>query len=317
MSSVLALLVLTLGCVVARGADRLLAGAAWTWRHPRVARRLWNAAAASQLGCLVTLALLLAHDVWEHLMLWVTGAAKPDLHAAYLGDRVVSTTWNWVVLVAVIALVAPALSWSTRLRTAERRRQAHRLLPGRRQPCGDAVLLVTPAPGPFLYCLPGRRVFGARPALVIATEEAWNRLSTAERRAAVAHELAHLHRSHHRSVALAEAFAATAGRLGALPHYATELRRLIELEADDDAGRTHGRRTVARALLRLSTIPEPSHSPEAALSLGSHEIRRRVLRLLEPAVPSELALRASARTAAACLVAAPPAMLVAPLLLIL
>ena len=318
MSGFLALLVLTLGCLVARGADRLLHEAAWTWRHPRVARRLWTACAASQVGYVLALALLLAHDVWEHSLLWLTGAAKSDLHAAYAGGRDVSTTWNWTVVLALVALAAPAWSWVRRLRAAEHRRQAHRLLPGRRRRWDDAVLLLTPAAGPALYCLPGRRLFGSHPPLIIASEDAWTRLTDEERRAAVAHELAHLRRRHHRSVAMAETFAATAGRLGALPHYATEMRRLVELEADDDAGRAHGRHAVASALLRLSTGPGgPSRSPEAALSLGGRDVGRRVRRLLDPAAPAGLSLRATARAAATCLVAAPPALLASPLLLVL
>lgn len=278
---------------------------------------MWTACAASQVGCVLALSMLLAHDVWEHLLLWLTGAAKSDLHAAYAGGRDVSTTWNWTVVLALLTLAAPAWSWAKRVRAAEHRRQAHRLLPGRRRRWDDAVLLLTPASGPALYCLPGRRLFGSHPPLVIASEDAWTRLTDGERRAAVAHELAHLRRRHHRSVSLAETFAATAGRLGALPHYATEMRRLVELEADDDAGRAHGRHTVASALLRLSTGPGPFQSPEAVLSLGGRDIGRRVLRLLDPAAPAHLTLHATVRVAAACLVAAPPALLASPLLLVL
>lgn len=316
MGNVLAFVVLALGVVVARGGDRVLVEAGWTWRHPRLARRLWNACAASQVGCLLAFGLLLAHDVWEHSLLWVTGAAKPDLHVAYAGDRDVSASWNLAALLPVVALTVIGGLWIARLRAAERRRQAHRLLPGRREPCAGAVLLLLPTPDSLLYCLPRRRVFGSRPPLVVASEEAWARLTYAERRAALAHELAHLRRGHHRAVSIAEVFAATAGRLGALPHYATEVRRLIELEADDEAGRAHGRRTVATALLSLSTASPPSPSRGAALALGGHDVRRRVLRLLEPAEPTGPVLRALARVAAAGLVATPPALLVAPLLVL-
>lgn len=317
MSGLLVLLVLTFGCLVARGADALLHEAAWSWRHPRMARRLWTACAASQVGCVLALALLLAHDVWEHSLLWLTGAAKPDLHAAYAGSRDVSTTWNWTVVLVLVALAVPAWSWSRRHRTTERRRLAHRLLPGARRQWDDAVLLLTPTSGAVLYCLPGRRLLGAQPPLVIASEDAWTRLTDDERRAAVANELAHLRRRHHRSVALAETFAATAGRLGALPHYAEEVRRLVELEADDDAGRAHGRHTVASALLRLSSPPGPSPSPVTALPLGGSDVARRVRRLLAPAAPAGLILRATARMVATSLVAVPPALLASPLLLVL
>lgn len=71
-------------------------------------------------------------------------------------------------------------------------------------------------------------------------------------------------------MSVAEAFVATAGRLGALSHYASEVRRLVELEVDDDAGRAHGRPTVASALLRLSTGARSPWSPDAALGLGDH-----------------------------------------------
>lgn len=316
MSIVLSFCVVAFAVLTARGVDRFMHDAAWTWRHPRIARRLWVSCAVSLAGCLLTLALLLAHDVWEHALLWLTDAAKPDLHAAYAGGRDVGTAWNWAAAIAVALLAAPACWWARQAWAAEGRRRVHRALDGRRQAWGGSTLLVTADADAPLYCVPGRRIFGVRRHVVVASESSWEQLSDEERGAAMAHELAHLRHRHHTTVALAEAFAGTAGRVGALPHLAAEVRRLVELEADDEAGRRFGRHVVASALLRLSVVARPSGTATGALQAGGGDTHRRVLRLLGPAVPASPVMRASTFCAAGALIALPPFLLAAPLTIV-
>lgn len=265
--------------------DRWLVRAPWTSRFPGTALLLWHSCAVTFIGSLAAAPILLAHDVLEQSLLWLTQAEKSALHLAYAGDREINPLWNVGALVVPLGLAAWAVIWALQRTAAEHRRLPHRQLRGQHLAArGHTDVVVVPDPRRLAYCLPRRPGRGRAPDLrrakIVVSEAAWRALSRDELDAAVAHELAHLRRRHHSTVMFAQAVTATFGWTRALESYVDQVRRLVELEADDDAATTHGARTVARALLALSG-PQPGRT--AALPMGSGQVGERVRRLLRPA----------------------------------
>ncbi len=94
-------------------------------------------------------------------------------------------------------------------------------------------------------------------------------------------------------VLAAEIFAAALARVPVAIVGAAQVRRLVELAADDAAVRRHGRWPLAEALLVMAH----ANTPAGALAAAAGSVSERVLRLAAEPAPLG-ALRASAAAAA-------------------
>lgn len=262
------------------GVDRLLARARWVSRHPRHALVVWHATALACLGAVSGVSLLLAHDVLEHGLLWLLHADKGELHLAYAGARSVDGLWNVAALLPIVVLLAVLAVVTTKAIADERRRRQFRWLPGSSRRFGAEAgvrVAVVDHAVPAAHCVPGR---GGRD-LIVLTSAAIAQLSATEVQAALEHERAHLRLRHHRMILLADSLAAILAPVGALRSYPSQVRRLVELDADDVAVRRFGHRTVASALLAMCT-PLPNPAGDApSLSFTGSAAAARVRRLLE------------------------------------
>ncbi|HEU5332661.1 MAG TPA: M56 family metallopeptidase [Actinocrinis sp.] len=107
------------------------------------------------------------------------------------------------------------------------------------------------------YCLPGR---GGR---IVVTSKAIQLLTADQLSAVLAHERAHLRGRHHLLITFAAALRRAVPRVRLIAYTDREVRRLVELLADDAAARDHGALTVATALAVLGA----GHVPGGALGV--------------------------------------------------
>ncbi|MEV5540258.1 M56 family metallopeptidase [Saccharopolyspora shandongensis] len=128
------------------------------------------------------------------------------------------------------------------------------------------------------YCVPGRG------STVVFTTGALSRLVPAERDAVLAHEIAHLRGKHHLVVGWAAILARAFPFVPLLKAASQEIARLAEWIADDQAGRRHGNRAVARALTVMATSNRKStiRVPKTALAAVGSGVPERVRRLVQP-----------------------------------
>jgi len=255
----------------------LLREAAWPARAPRLAIAVWLALATSVLLSVAcgafTLSVrlhLVSTDLATFFHLCVT-----HVRSAYATPGGAVTTTLALVL---LTLVWARCLWgvATTLRHAAQQRKRQLLILGlvaSRDPELDVLVLDHSAPAAF--CLPGR---GRN---IIVTSTALALLSRDELAAVIAHERAHLRGRHHLIVALSQ------GLLRAFPGIPVftwghqQVRRLVELAADDWACRHHRKSSVAGAILLLAAGTVPA----AALALGSEATTLRLERLTTTPIP--------------------------------
>jgi Zn-dependent protease with chaperone function len=171
------------------------------------------------------------------------------------------------VLFRLVGCAATA-GWTThRLRVRHRELLS---LVGRRDPDLDAYVIDDDTAR--VYCLPGR---GGR---VVFTSAALSRLSAAQRDAVLAHERAHLRGRHHLLVASAALLRHAFPRVRLFTQACEHTALLIEMRADDVAGRGCGRRPLAEALIMLTS----RITPQAALGAAGICTTARIERLLRP-----------------------------------
>jgi len=282
--AVAALLVVALA--TGAGGDRYLAHARWVRFNPRLGLIVWHATATAFVLSVVGTCALLAHDVFEHALMWALHADKTSLHMTYTGGRSVPRGWNVLAFIAVVfalmlgvALTRNSLMDRHRrglIRSAARHGQREKPRAGHDRRPHTVVTIEHPAPA--VFCVPGRT------DLIVMTASARESLSEPERSAAIEHELAHLRRRHHRSVLVAESVSATCRRLGALRSYSSEVRRLVEMDADDEAVSRCGSKTVASALLTLSVLRRratAAQGPLAGLAFEVEDAGSRIRRILQ------------------------------------
>ncbi|SHF28565.1 M56 family metallopeptidase [Streptoalloteichus hindustanus] len=183
-----------------------------------------------------------------------------------------------VSLTVAVRLVVVTASLARRRSEAVRRHRAATDLLGRLDERSGA--LVVDHPTPVGYCLPGR------PRRIVLSSAAVATLDEPQLAAVVAHERAHLDGRHHLLVAVA---AVLAGALPGLPLLRTtrdQVELLVERAADESAGRRHGRRVLAGALLRMAAglVPDasPGTAPDTALSATGANLATRMDYLLTP-----------------------------------
>lgn len=160
--------------------------------------------------------------------------------------------------------------------TTSAARRARRLRATSAEGAGEPVVIL-PTARPTAFAVPGR------PGHVVVSQGMLRSLDRDERRALLAHERAHLRRSHHRYVWACEVAAS------ALP-LLRPLRRAVRLSterwADEDAAAEVGdRRLVARAICRAALV-QHEREPVGRLAMAARDVPRRVEALLEhPARP--------------------------------
>ncbi len=110
---------------------------------------------------------------------------------------------------------------------------------------------------PACYCLPGRR------GRIVVTTRAIELLTPAQLGAVLAHERAHQRGRHHLLITLCWTLRRSFPGVRLIDYTDREVRRLVELLADDAAARHHGRHTVAAALAVLGD----GHVPGGALGV--------------------------------------------------
>jgi hypothetical protein len=158
---------------------------------------------------------------------------------------------------------------------ARLRRRAHAALlhlAGRRDRTLNATILEHEQAAS--YCLPGR------PGRIVVTSRAIELLTADQLGAVLAHERAHLRGHHHLLLTAASALRRAIPGVRLLSDTDREVRRLVELIADDAAAREHGPLNVATALAVLGT----GHVPRGALGVahGPNPLAR-ITRLANPA----------------------------------
>jgi Zn-dependent protease with chaperone function len=283
----------------------------WLTRAPRLGATLLLAAAWSVLGALFLAGLTIAlpGTVLSSGLSDLLGACILRLRAAYVTPGGAAAAGAGLSLSAAIAA---RTVWAgiavVRMRLAERRRQ-HLLIAlcGRRLPTRDAVVLDRPEPA--AYCLAGRT------DPVVLTTGVVQLLSPEQLGAVLAHEQAHRSARHHRLLAAA---ALAAGALPELPFVADlprDVRRLLEMHADDMAADSHDPDALASALVTMTTARTSRRArlaPRAALAAGDTDTATRIRRLLVPPAKLSPRRRGTVRMAAAAVGLVPLLLALAP-----
>ncbi|MGQ0843422.1 MAG: M56 family metallopeptidase [Sporichthyaceae bacterium] len=252
--------------------------ASWPSRAPRLAVLVWQSASLSFLAAVVVGALALA----------VPGAglvAQID----HLAEQCVTvyrqateTPAGMAVCFSGLALGVAVLGrvvWCVGggLRRNGRRRRAHaeglRMVARHDRSLG---VLVVDHPVRHAYCLPGRG--GA----IVVTSAALEGLRPVELAAVLAHERAHASARHHLVVALSTGLHASCPPVAVFRCAAQAVPVLVEMAADDVAGRAVGRSRVAAALAAFVEAPT---APAAALAVSGPGALGRIERLMGPARP--------------------------------
>ncbi len=238
--------------------------APWLARAPRLGATLLLAAGWSVLTAffLAGLTVALPGTALSSGLSQVLGACIVRLRAAYVTPGGAAVAGAGLTLSGAIAL---RVSWAcirlVRVRRAERRRQRTLIaLCGR--PTVELEAVVLDHPRPAAYCLPGRD------DTVILTSGAIELLTRPQLAAVLAHERAHLGARHHRLLGAA-AFAGSAlPELPLLRDLPGQVRRLLEMHADDVAARAHDPETLATALVAVAAA-RPGAAPAPSAGLGA------------------------------------------------
>ncbi len=267
----------------------------WADRAPRLAVAAWVLLAGTALTAVVLAGVVLLVPVTAlgTDLAGLLRACALGVQAAYstasplpiLGAALAVAVPAWTLLGMLAGMVPAALEQGRLRRSLSAVGRAD-----------DALgALVLDAPQAAAYCLPGR---GGR---VVITTAALAVLSGAELTAVLAHERAHLRGRHHLLVAAATGLSRAFPTVPLFSRGLTEVRRLVELLADDAATRRQDRLEVASALLCLAEMRTPAPALGAVGTAGA----ARVHRLLQ-APPPLSRLQRGAAVAALALVAAAP-----------
>jgi Zn-dependent protease with chaperone function len=289
-----AALLLIFVVVITLVAPRVLV-AQWLDRAPRLGLAAWLSVAVATIAGIVTACVCAA------LTLPPINHVLADLVTACLHlHRVDFELPTSVVLAGVAGAVASVAIpvWAlarvaTALAAARRARHRHLTMLALAAQPGDDQVLVVDERRPVLYCLPGRR------SRIVISRGALALLDEAQLAAGLDHERGHVRGRHHLVIGLAEGLAA-AIPLPLLRQAPSNVRRLVELIADDHAAARNSRRVVAEALVTLAT------APVAAGTLGTSGFTTdRVTRLVARPRPLSGGARMAAVGALACAFAVP------------
>lgn len=206
-------------------------------------------------------------------------------------------------LTGVVLFLLARSAW-TEVRAARRNRNGWATgLAVVARPDASTGALVLPHPVPAAYCIPGRHR-----RQVVVTTAAMELLGPAELGAVVAHERSHLRWRHHVVVATAAVLAAALPWLPVFRHALREVRRLVELMADDAAAAAHSRATLARALITITPGATDLVTPEL---VGRSTLTAARIARLAPGAPASRSSASGGLLALSVLSVAAPAVLFA------
>ncbi|MBA2740371.1 MAG: M56 family metallopeptidase [Nocardioidaceae bacterium] len=287
-----AVLLLGYALLMSTAGSWALRRARWPHRSPRLGVAAWQAASLSALTAtgLAGFVLLLPGSPLSVVAARAAHACVAAFDAAYAAPGG-STAGALVgaVLVGAVARCGVLLGHDLWAGRRERGRQRRMLMLVAR-PAGALDALVLDHEAVAVYCLPGR---GGK---VVFTTAALSALGTRERRAVLAHELAHLRQHHHLVVAAARALRRGFPGVPLLRAAETEIAVLVEMVADDVSARRGGRHSVASALRALHTFSSPHQPVEGqATGVATGQTARSALvprlhHLLSPAQPARAAV---------------------------
>ncbi|ORW11402.1 M56 family metallopeptidase [Mycobacterium kyorinense] len=265
----------------------LLYGSAWAWSgqrllrrvtgsgvHPRLAVTAWLTAVIGALAAWVcALAVLLDAvlvSMWRH---WALSLCMKVLgFAGHVGlPREIGSALALTLLAAGVAattVVSRSVRYAyRRQRSRSREHAASVRMVG--TPGYQPGVMVVQARRPVAYCVAGR------PATVVITTAALERLDKPQLAAVLAHESAHLTGRHHQLLMVLRAMAA--GLPLPLFTAATDaVAGLLEMCADDVAVRRHGAMPLLRGILALAGQPTMG---AAALGAAGSAVLCRATRL--------------------------------------
>lgn len=302
---------LLLAVAICVAAPRVLAGAGWVHRSPRLGIAAWYA---------TLLAVATA----------VLGAAVAWLAPWQVANAPVCVAWRWcteaarggygaagrLAFYAILSVAVAVAAWMAATigravgAGAQRRREHLRTLNLAGRPSPELGATVVEHPQPAAYVVAGHR------RRVVVTTGALQALSADELAAVLAHERAHAAGRHDLIIdgirLLQRAFPNSA----LLACARGELGRLVEMRADDVAARSHARISLARALVAMAaTITQPAAASPAGLALvlaaTGGDALARMNRLLDPPKPLRRAHRCSLAGGLGLLAAAPLGLLLA------
>ncbi|MGI8720906.1 MAG: M56 family metallopeptidase, partial [Geodermatophilaceae bacterium] len=245
--------------------------AAWVDRAPRLGIAAWQALSASVILAIVlggTALMIPTGSLGQSLaaLLQACGAA---IRAQYdnPGGNLVGAAGGLLAL-GIVGRATYCLAREMWVAARHRRRQLDTLaLIGRQAPDLDA--LIVDHDSAAAYCLPGRD------RQIVLTSAALAALDADQLQAVLAHERAHLRGRHHLVLAGAQGIHRAFPFAPCFRHARGNVGRLVEMLADDQAGRRHPRLTIAAALVALAA----GSVPPAALSAGGDTALARVQRL--------------------------------------
>jgi Zn-dependent protease with chaperone function len=279
-----------------------LARARWPWHTPRTAIVLWQALGlawgVASIGALLGFALL----PYGTGIAGGLHRAGMDAAAGRLGVRLDSA--HLIGLLAGLALAAVLLIMQGcagyEVVRARRRHRALLNLVAHGEPSVPGALVVD-HPAAAAYCVPG-----VRSAKVVVSAGTLALLDSAELAAVLAHERAHVRERHDLVLLPFTSLRQVFPRLGLVARSLEAVKLLIEMTADDRAGRHRAPRELATALLRFAAA-HPADAPSGALAAGSTAaapVLARVNRLLDPVRPHP-AFRPMVLSAAALIAVVP------------
>lgn len=291
---VLSLLLSYTAAVLCLG-PRLAAGRPWTSTAPRLGLLLCQAVPAAAVSGVLLMAAMTAVSV-QHLradighLLHACAVAVWD-SATHPGVPL-TTALGLLAVVVLTHLARTAASSAAASRRTRRAQRAGLELVG--DGCGVCGYTRVPSEHRFAYCLPGG---GGRIVVSTAAERA---LDEEELAAVLAHERAHLRGRHHVLVQVTHVLA-KAVPLPSLRALHTEVSKLVEMAADDEACKNTDREALLAALLSLGT----GRAVTPGLAANGAATVARALRLAEPGPAQPLARRAGVCATALALVLTP------------
>jgi Zn-dependent protease with chaperone function len=267
--------------------------------HPRVALVAWL---ASVVSVVVTIALavaaLLLPDHGSGAFGAVHHCLVPLLHGSSPRVEALSGAVGSLLLAGLVARLGVVSVRGARRRARSRREHLAVLrIAGRHEP-GSPSTLWLEHDEPLAFSLAGR------PGVVVATDGLADRLTSAQLRAVLAHERAHLTGRHHLVVAAGDAVATVLPFLPLFRRTPAVVRELVELAADATAVRACGVDAVRGALLRVTGFGTPG----SALAMSRDAVEARLASLPEEDRPVR-----PARTVLSCGLAGFSAMVLPPL----
>jgi len=299
----IALLLVGYAVTLAILAPLWLTRSGWALRSPRLAIWAWQVLTATVVVCvaLAGLAVAVPSVAFSGSLADMLQACVLALRAQYAAPGGAAVAASGTVLaVAVVGRVGWCVAAGLVRARRERSRHAEVLaLVGRHR--SDLGVTVLDDDRPAAYCLPG---YGHRIVLTTAT------LAALERGAldvVIAHERAHIRGRHHLVLGYAKALERAFPRVALFCTAAAEMRRLVEMAADDEATAHAGRLTLAGALVELAG----AGAPAAALAAGG-DVVRRVRRLMGPHRPLRRAVVWAGALAAVAVLALPVVLAVEP-----